>query len=148
MPAKKFKFTLQALLDHRIRLEEDAKNEWLKAQSIVLQKEEAHRRIGQEVLAARELRGAWSFSSGEDLMNRQFLFEDSLRRLEEARQDMEACRKIVQEKKEAMILASQNRKAMDILHDKQKEEFKREQNKKEQKFLDELGTSLSSRKIQ
>lgn len=85
-------------------------------------------------------------SSGEDLMNRQYLFEQSLSRLEQAKQNMEAARKVVAEKKELMIKASQDRKAMEILHDKQKEEFRREQNKKEQKFLDELGTSLAARK--
>lgn len=148
MPAKKFRFTLQVLLEHRERLEEDAKNIWLRAQAELRQKEDRHRAIGQEVLSARDLRGAWQISSGEDLMNRQFLFEDSLRRLEQAKGEMEAQRKIVEEKREAMILASRDRKAMEILRDKQKEEFKREQNKKEQKFLDELGSSLAARQSQ
>lgn len=146
MPAKKFRFTLQALLEHRQRLEDDAKNIWLSEQAKVLQLEEEHRRIGQEVLRSRDLRGAWQYSSGEDLMNRQFLFEHSLSQLEKARQAMEAQRKIVAEKREAMIFASKERKAMEILRDKQKEEFQREQNKKEQKFLDELGSSLAARK--
>lgn len=147
--AKHFRFALQSLLDHRERLEEDAKNQWMLAQVEETKLREAHMEIGREILQNRNTSGSWHAISGEILRAQQDYKEHLMHRLEEARLALEAQREVVAQKQGELLLATRDRKAMEILRDKQKEEFRKAQAKAEQKFMDELGSqSVARRQIQ
>ncbi len=142
---KKFRFKLQALLNYREKLEEDAKA----ALGKEVQKEDVMRReldaMDEERHAiAHEQSSLFSMNvGGEQYMQfiryQQDLFNRIGLKIEEIKQQ----RVQVEEKRQLLIKATQNKKALDIIRDKKKAEFKKEQNMVETKFLDDI----SQRKV-
>jgi flagellar FliJ protein len=139
MPRTSFRFPLQFLLDHKERLEDEAKQRWTKAKQAVHQAEEEHRRIGQELMDARQMLSKFSTVDAEQLQIRLSYREQLNLLLEQKYQQIRELRKEESKMQEALVEAAKERKAMELLKEQRLDEFKREQNRKEQKFMDELG---------
>jgi flagellar FliJ protein len=139
MPRTRFHFSLQFLLDHRLRLEEDAKQQWVQAQQKVRQCELEHKEIGAELLEARELMSNFAVADAQILQLRLNQREILTRQLEEKRLELKDLRAEESKKQQALVQAATDRKAMEILKEQKLLEFRKEQNIKEQKFMDELG---------
>ena len=135
----KFIFSMQNLLDMKEKLEEQAKNNYSQANMRLMEAEEELRRLRDRVAEAQELLRLEIESS---------LDVRSIRRRENAveilrmyvrqqefvvlqQKDVEAARELLNE-------AMKERKTYEKLRERAFEEFKLEENRKEQKEIDEL----------
>lgn len=146
----KFRFRLQAVLDNRAFLQEQAENEMAIAvaelnklvekleENRLLQEnaesENRKRMIGKIDVAALTL----SLSYMGDLQNR----EEAIRR------DMGKAEKVVEEKRQLLIEARQNKEALEKLKERDFIQWRKEMLYEEQKNLDEMALAIYRRKGQ
>lgn len=139
----KFKFRLQAVYDLRKHLEEEQKDAMAAAQQKLHQFEEERDELERKF-------AVWS-KKYLDLADKGMSPEEAVRigrYLDDLRKDtLLALRKIekqtleVEEQRRLLAERMKERKSIETLHDKQKERFIFEENKKEEKELESLLTS-------
>ena len=140
---KRFEFSLQSILELRIREEDEAKA-FLAAQEVQLQKlnlDFTHKKQELQNFQEREKENRKTADSVAELRYsvswRNTLKIDLLKmgqQLQDIALDIERARKKLTE-------ATIKRKSLEMLHDKKKFQWQKEYNKNEQKFLDEIAQS-------
>ncbi|MGL1936222.1 MAG: flagellar export protein FliJ [Fibrobacterales bacterium] len=137
---KRFRFKLQALLGYREKLEEDAKmalGEAVQLEATMTRELDSMDEERHEV--ARQQGALLGMNvGGEHYMQFINYQQDLFRRIEEKIGDIQQQRTVVEAKRVLLIRATQNKKALEIIRDKKKAEFKKEQNVIETKFLDDI----------
>ena len=145
---KRFKFSLQSILDIRIGEEDMAKRDVAEKEQELY---EAKVRVGEVQQALKDFQKELkekrnSFSNIIELKH-SVTWRDSLKSdLLTRAQQMQEIEMDLRRAKEKLIEAVKKRKGLEILRDKQYEEWKKEMNRKEQIFLDELASNGHIRK--
>lgn len=138
-----FRFRLQKVLDHRLRLEDEAKREYLAAQANTL---EAIRLLEQLYVAidvARQ-RGHELVTGGPDLrmtptLQHTDLFINGQKiRIERQRTKVRELKTIEEEKQELLAQAAREKKTLEKLREKHLQEYRKERDRKEQEEADDL----------
>ena len=137
----RFRFKFQKVLDARNAVEKDRRKDLMIARNQLAELEKEHQRIGGEVAAQRKL-----FSKQRDheenainwALRQSYL--DMLNSLQGAvGKRIERQKEIITEKRTKLMQASKDRKAMEILRSKHREDFITTENRQEQLFLNEIG---------
>lgn len=136
----KFIFSMQNLLDMKEKLEEQAKNNYSQANMRLMEAEEELRRLRDRVAEAQELlrleiESSLDVRSIRRRENAVEILRMYVRQQEfvvlQRQKDVEAARELLNE-------AMKERKTYEKLRERAFEEFKLEENRKEQKEIDEL----------
>ncbi len=140
MAHRPFQFRLRKVLDYRVRIEDQRKAELaeLEARRAILLGE--RRRLEAEQARALER----MVSSEFDLVDLQLtrLYVERLDRdIDRKAQEIAAVDERIVAKRRELIQASQERRAMERLREKQEAEYWLEVLRSEQKLLDEMGTT-------
>lgn len=147
--ARRFRFNLEAVLRYRVIMADERRREFLEAKKLVdeekVRREEmaAERgRMQDEIVRAFEERAPMqSVMASYHMVGRlESAMAESVRR----QQQLEA---EVERRRQAMILANQEKQVMESLKERRREEFIREQDKEEQAFLDELSIQSQGRRV-
>ena len=145
----RFRYRMQGILDIKIKLETQARQEFAQAK-LVLDKEEEKLLFLQELLhryeeeAAGLLQGKLDVqeivANKEAIMHTQICIEEQMLQVEEARTKMEDAR-------ERLTNVMQERKVHETLKDKAFEEFLVEEKQQESKEIDELTSYIYGQKL-
>ncbi|TDT50608.1 flagellar export protein FliJ [Fonticella tunisiensis] len=131
----KFKFSLQKVLDFKKNVEKRKKEEFIKAQkNYLIQKNFVSELIeekNRELNINRKLRNSFEFQS----YLRYIEYLD--RKIEGEMNNLRKLEKILIEKKSELIRSASDRKTLEKLKEKAKEEFYFEMNRREQKINDD-----------
>jgi len=140
---RKFRFSLQAPLDHarhvaeqielelaqlrrRLQMERDKLNSYLR------------RRLEQQNSLARESRGKLDL---EQVRRRQRHIDALGEAVERQKLVAVAAQQAAERKREELVAAMKRRKTLERLHDRRAEEHRREMERVEQKFLDDIAVT-------
>lgn len=157
--AKLPQYRLQTLLEMRERAEEEAKNAFAEAMSLLHQEEAFLKELQDELERMVEDRKrrrqeyADKLASGEMKITDQsaaYRFIDRMKEMEQEQQgridaQREAVReaeKVVKRAQEALVVASQELKALEKHKEKWAEEVKKERMAKEEAVMDEIGQTI------
>ena len=145
----RFRYRMQGILDIKIKLETQARQEFAQAK-LILDKEEEKLLLLQELLhryeeeAAALLQGKLEvqeiLTNKEAIMYTQVSIEEQMIRVEEARS-------FVEEARERLKDVMQERKVHETLKDKAFEEFLMEEKQQESKEIDELTSYIYGQKL-
>ncbi len=144
----KFRYRMQSILDIKIKLEEQAKNEFAQAQMELLEEEEKKqvllRQKGEYEQEAKRLRS--DVLSVRELRENKTAIEVMKDRIK--RQDIEIikARNTLEAKREALSQVMQERKMHEKLREKALEEYLEEEKAAEMKSIDELTSFTYGRK--
>lgn len=140
----KFKFTLESVLKHRQRLEEDAKKDFLESQAKL---EDAKVVLGDMYkLVDRSREEIAQFQINKQgtklsqILEREAFIHGQGLRITNQRQSIRILQQDLEEKQEALILALRERKTLEKLKEKKKKEHDMEVARKEALLLDEIAT--------
>jgi flagellar protein FliJ len=135
----KFRFAMEPVLMYRQKLEEQAQMEVAKVVQVIAKLEDNLERAQAEESQLRKSRadrfaqGAMSMDYGQgDYQNYLREYQFSMK------QQLQQCKQLLEKKRKELLKKAQEKKALEILRDKQKDEFRKEQLHKEVKFLDDL----------
>ncbi len=133
---KRFHFSLQGALSHRLHLQEDAQRALAVAQRDLVEKEETRIELEKEFAEVEMSRP--SQGSAEVILHSVRYMETLKMAILRAKEQIEVAKSEVE--KARIFLAERNRdvKALEILRDKQKEAFRKEMNASSTKLLDDL----------
>ncbi|MGE0918119.1 flagellar export protein FliJ [Trichlorobacter lovleyi] len=141
MAAKK-QFELQQVLNYRAELEKLRKQEFALAKQDL---DAAADKLEQEKAEAAQL--AEEFSKRQQEINSIYemqLYADFFARkreeMKEQQRRIEALDRVLEDRREDLVQATKEKKVMERLKEKQKEEFRKEQAYKEGLLLDEIAT--------
>ena len=143
---KKFKFTLQTLLDHRENLEEEAKSHLAHEMAVKRELEETRDLLMNEVHSAKEFE---TVISAEDLQNRMHRLHYASSVMREVVLKQEAIQKQkhnIELAREALVTASQKKRVLEIHKENLKTQWKKERKKFEINFLDEVSSQAFVKK--
>jgi flagellar protein FliJ len=157
------KYRLQALLEIRERAEEEAKENFARAQQMLRQEQEYLAQLQQELkdmIAERQRRRqeyADKLASGEMKVHEQSGAHRYLARMKEAEAEQQTkidgqqeqvreAEKYVQQMQHALVIASQELKALQKHKEKWEEERRRERMMKEEQMLDEIAQTIHLQK--
>lgn len=145
----RFRYRMQGILDIKIKLETQARQEFAQAK-IVLEKEEEKLLLLHEVLrryeeeAAALLQG--KLEVHEILTNKEAIMYTQVS-IEEQKIRVEDARGLVEEARERLKDVMQERKVHETLKDKAFEEFLMEEKQQESKEIDELTSYVYGQKL-
>lgn len=136
----RFRFRLQNVLNIKLKMENQAKQEFANAKIMLDEEEEKleallERKRGYENRAKELLSGVLNLQEIETNKN-AILTMDSY--ISVQRRQVEKARRRLEEVRERMTVAMQERKTQETLREKAFEEFLREENRAESKVIDEL----------
>ncbi|NMB19568.1 MAG: flagellar export protein FliJ [Firmicutes bacterium] len=137
-----FKFRLERVLNVRGVMEERAKNEWALQERAAQEEREKLARLKEQEQEIKDF-GHAHF----DIERRQatYSFLDVLRpRIERQEVRVRQQEELAQKAKEAWLLARQETKKVSTLREKQYAAFVKEQERKEQKVLDDMRSQLKT----
>ena len=137
-----FKFRLERVLNVRSVMEEGAKNEWALQERAAQEEREKLARLKEQEQEIKDF-GHAHF----DIERRQatYSFLDVLRpRIERQEVRVRQQEELAQKAKEAWLLARQETKKVSTLREKQYAAFVKEQERKEQKVLDDMRSQLKT----
>lgn len=136
----RFVFRLEPVLSHRERRQEEAEEALAAARR---EREESARALeGHRIVLAESLR-----EETVDLtaaLHLQFYREHLVRRGRDLSAALDATEQAVQEKLQLLVVARQEKKALENLKEHRRQAFEAEQRRREQKVLDEIGMRTSS----
>ncbi|AAK80116.1 flagellar FliJ protein [Clostridium acetobutylicum] len=140
-----FGFRLQKLLDLRIQKEEESKIEFKKSQDV-------KKEIEKNLLSMTENYHEYSLKRLSGTVIEQKITQNYLNALnvliDEASDNLEKQKKVVEDKRNVLIKKQVERKTVEVLKDKQKLEFEKNENLKEQRVNDELALYSFIRNIE
>lgn len=131
---KKFQFSLQRVLEYRMTLEDQAKARFANVQRMINQTEQEIVELGHE---KRDMMDVREFNLGRLQVQRRYLAELD----NEIMAAQSRLRDLHSEHQQALneyVEAQKERKVLEKLRDKQKEDYQLEANHEEQKQLDEM----------
>lgn len=146
----KFRYSLQSILDIKMKMETQAKQEFATAKSVLDQEEgklsELRRRKSVYELEASRLRqGHLSVRELEDNQNAILAMEGFIR---EQLVQVKKAQHLVEDAREHLANVMKDRKMHETLREKAFEEFLREENRQEGKAVDELTSYTYGQKRQ
>ncbi|URZ16031.1 flagellar export protein FliJ [Clostridium felsineum] len=140
-----FDFRLQKLLDLRVQKEEESKVEFKKSQDVKL-------KIEKNLVNMTENYHEYSLKRLSGTVIEQKITQNYLNALnvliDETNINLEKQKKVVEEKRNVLIKKQVERKTVEVLKDKQKLEFEKNENLKEQRVNDELALYSFIRNIE
>ncbi|MCR3757827.1 flagellar export protein FliJ [Clostridium felsineum] len=140
-----FDFRLQKLLDLRVQKEEESKVEFKKSQDVKL-------KIEKNLVSMTENYHEYSLKRLSGTVIEQKITQNYLNALnvliDETNINLEKQKKVVEEKRNVLIKKQVERKTVEVLKDKQKLEFEKNENLKEQRVNDELALYSFIRNIE
>lgn len=136
----KFIFNMQGLLNIKEKLEEQAKTEYGKALAKLEQEKSIllnlKNKKQENILSFRESINKGVKPNYIDNINKYISFID--KKIEEQTQNINKAKEIVEEKRLALLEAMKERKVLETLKEKEKENYFKEELKNEQKIIDEI----------
>lgn len=137
---KKFRFGLESVLDYRRQVLDGRQGEYARALDRVHQQEakvaqaqaryrELNRKFREEAAAGITILDAMTYEEGLRLLEREIARET---------QRLEACRRTAEEKRQQMIEAHKDKTVLERLREKKLEDYSKEAQKSEERFIDEL----------
>ena len=134
---KGFIFRLQKVLDHRIDVENNKKDEFVKSRMEYIKQQEHLESLKQEIIKANKIKPKKSTNiSSYITMNN---YKTALKEKTEAqKKKVDIYRESMNQKKEEFLESKRDRKVIEKLKDKAYKEFIIDQNKNEQKQNDEF----------
>lgn len=137
---RKFTFTLESVLQVKYRLEERVRAELADTQSRLVEAQQALRRLSQEKgrhqkEMARIQQGALDIGS---LLLAQDYLAQLNRRIQDQQEVIAQIEAELDRKREELVEAQRERKSLEILKDKQWQEYQKAVQREEQLFLDEV----------
>jgi flagellar FliJ protein len=137
---RRFEFSLQKVLDYRRRREEQAIRAFAQAQAQLLHEQAVLHRLlveREECLRRSHRRQRLTM----ELLDVEQTYLTTLeRRIEAQRERVAEVEKVLEERRQALIEARRERKALERLREKHYEQWRQETLRTEQKALDELAT--------
>lgn len=137
---RRFEFSLQKVLDYRQRREEQAIRAFMEAQAQLLHEQAVlHKLIVEREGCLRRSRRQQRLTV--ELLDVEQTYLSALEeRIETQRERVAEAEKVAEEKREALIEAQRERKALERLREKHYEQWRQEILRTEQKVLDDLAT--------
>ena len=136
----KFIFNLQGLLNIKEKLEEQSKTEYGKALTRLEQEKSIllnlKNKKQENILSFRESINKGVKPNYIDNINKYISFID--KKIEEQMENINKAKEIVEEKRLALLEAMKERKVLETLKEKEKENYFKEELKNEQKIIDEI----------
>lgn len=136
----KFIFNMQGLLNIKEKLEEQTKTEYGKALAKLEQEKSIllnlKNKKQENILSFRESINKGVKPNYIDNINKYISFID--KKIEEQMQNINKAKEIVEEKRLALLEAMKERKVLETLKEKEKENYFKEEFKNEQKIIDEI----------
>lgn len=136
----KFIFNMQGLLNIKEKLEEQSKTEYGKALTRLEQEKSIllnlKNKKQQNILSFRESINKGVKPNYIDNINKYISFID--KKIEAQIQNINKAKEIVEEKRLALLEAMKERKVLEALKEKEKENYFKEELKNEQKIIDEI----------
>ena len=136
----KFIFNMQGLLNIKEKLEEQSKTEYGKALSKLEQEKNIllnlESKKQKNILSFRESINNGVKPNYIDNINKYISLID--KKIAEQIQNIEKAKEVVEEKRLALLEAMKERKVLEALKEKEKENYFKEEIKKEQKDIDEI----------
>lgn len=136
----KFIFNMQGLLNIKEKLEEQSKTEYGKALSKLEQEKNIllnlENKKQENILSFRESINKGVKPNYIDNINKYISLID--KKIEEQIQNINKSKEIVEEKRLALLEAMKEKKVLEALKEKEKENYFREELRKEQKIIDEI----------
>lgn len=136
----KFIFNMQSLLNIKEKLEDKSKTEYGKAlnkleeeKNILLSLENKKR---ENILSFKQSISLSVKPNYIDSINKYISFID--KKIEEQQENIDKAKKFVEEKRLQLLEAIKQRKVLEALKEKEKENYFKEELKKEQKVIDEI----------
>ncbi len=141
----RFKFRLEKVLEVRRRKEEEKEKELASLKKELRREEEFLEKLRKETSLIAERIGAFQKVDDESLnleeLRREYDYLEVLRnKITRHLNTVEKLMIKIEEKRKELIEASKERKIMEKLKDKQYRKFRSEEERKERKVLDEIGT--------
>lgn len=133
---KRFRFTLQGALFHRLHLQEDAQRALALAQRNLVEKEELRMGLEKEFSEVEKARP--SHGSAEVILHSVRYMETLKMAIQRAQEQIEEAKAEVEKARSFLAERNKDVKALEILRDKQKEAFRKEINTTSTKLLDDL----------
>ncbi len=137
----RYQSRLGAVIRHRKHLEEEAQIEFVRAKNALFAEEEKLQHLMRQLeralsdLLARQLRG---MAADEIDIYHRFIKRQN-GSVDDCRKTIHLLAQQAEEKREVLMRALQDRKAIESVEDVRKEAFIKEWNKKEQNLMDEIG---------
>lgn len=136
----KFIFNMQGLLNIKEKLEEQSKTEYGKALTRLEQEKSIllnlKNKKQQNILSFRESINKGVKPNYIDNINKYISFID--KKIEAQMENINKAKEIVEEKRLALLEAMKERKVLEALKEKEKENYFKEELKNEQKIIDEI----------
>ncbi len=140
---KRFRFKLQAVLDHRLRIEKAKKQAFAQAVGLVNQKqhqlEQIYGLLRQE-RAALAGKTTGLLDIDELLAHRRYVGSLELR-LSHLHSELHKRQQLLDQRRQALLEASRDRKVLERLKDRRHEEYQLEMRRAEQREQDEIALS-------
>ncbi|MDX9731480.1 MAG: flagellar export protein FliJ [Bdellovibrionales bacterium] len=147
----KFRFRLQKVLEHRQRLEDEAKRDYLKARAATEDALTKLRSMYQAIDDSRTraqgiqlkengsaLSGVLRMSQSDRLQEIELFIRGQGVRIERHKEAIRSLKIEEEEKQEALVRAAREKKTLEKLREKKLQEFKEEQERREQAEADDL----------
>lgn len=133
---EKFNFNLQRVLDYKISVEDIKKEEFVKSLKSYMYEEKVLKALYDNRKSAFE--AVSSFKTSQEYQNYSRYIEYLNKKIENQIIKLKNSKEQLQKSKEELIKSTADRKILDKLKEKAKEEFEREENRKEQKLNDDF----------
>lgn len=138
-----YKFSLEVLLDHKQKLENEARRQWVEAQTKVDEAVAILNGYYDQVEQTRLQNGKLERSGGTLaptlLINDDFIAGQKYR-IEAQRKVIRELKSVAEELQEALVEAAKEKKTLEKLKERRTEEYKKAQRKRELKETDEIVT--------
>ncbi len=144
---KRFRFSLQAVLNYRTYLEQLAREETAKANLAVVQSKERLEQFSQDLSrSANQMEQAVESGISAGAFRQYFLHLQGIEAdIEDETKYQQALKKQLEEKRKDLTRKLMDKKVMERLQEKQKERFIKESLLAEQKQLDEVASLKTAR---
>lgn len=133
---EKFNFNLQRVLDYRIKVEDNKKEEFVISLKSYMHEEKILNVLNDKRKSMFE--AVSSFKKSQEFQNYSRYMEYLNKKIESQIIVLKKAKEKLNKAKEELIKSTADRKILDKLKEKAKEEFDREENKKEQKLNDDF----------
>lgn len=134
-----FRFNLQKVLDYREQLEEEAKIRLAKAQTAVKKGEERFNALKTEIKNVEDAAFGKMMNPGERWLHDQYL-KGLYGDINEAALQLRMLRQMAEEARKTLAARAIDRKLLDKLKEKKKNQYNKAEQKQEQNFNDEIAT--------
>ena len=135
----KFRFTMQAVLDHRDHLQHEAEMALAKEVQAMARLERVLQETKDEYFRLTGNRGGVEVSQGERLMDYVWYSQQLKVRIARQKQEIEEQGARVRKARADLVLRTQDKKAIEVVRDNQLSAFKLAEKRKMEKLTDESG---------